>query len=345
MVTRRRSSEILHVPQVETVLFDDWVKTNIPDQSGRVAIVTGANSGTGFWASVALARKGASVILCCRDMDKGQAAKDEILEMHPQATVDVMQCDNMKLDTVRAFASNFKSKYQRLDLLLNNAGIMAQPLTKSQDGHDVQFQTNHLAHFLLTALLWDTIKSTDGDVRIVQHSSGAHWMGGMKFDRHRMELPLNAWTWAPIFPILSLMGFTPDNWKRYGMSKLCNVLFGLELQRRIDAAGLSTKVKSMMCHPGYASTQLQFYAGESGAFPKWQNANSKNAQSAADGSLPMLMACFGDLPGGSYTGPSGSNEMKGPPKQCNFGGSARNTAMANDLWAYSEEQLSLNFNL
>eukprot|EP00440_Ansanella_granifera_P023122 gb/GFBE01025109.1/.p1 GENE.gb/GFBE01025109.1/~~gb/GFBE01025109.1/.p1 ORF type:complete len:344 (+),score=72.33 gb/GFBE01025109.1/:1-1032(+) len=340
-----RSNEQACVPQKDIVWYHEWVKENIPDQTGRVAIVTGSNSGTGFWAAAALAGKGATVVLACRSEQKAQAAKDEILSMHPKAKIDVIKCDNMELSTVRTFAADFKKKYNRLDLLLNNAGIMSQPLQKSADGHDVQFQTNHLAHFLLTALLWDLLKNTGGDVRVVQHSSVAHWMGGTKFDRTRMDLPTYSWAWILIWPLLGCMGYTPQNWRRYAMSKLCNVLFGLELQRRIDAAGCSSKVKSVMCHPGYASTQLQKYAGDAGAMPGWQDANIKTAQSAADGSLPLLMACFANIPGGSYTGPSGKDEMTGPPTLVEFGGSAKDEAMARDLWAYSEDQVGVKFNV
>ena len=258
-----RSGETEHGVTVENQWYDDWVKDKIPDQSGKVAIITGSNSGTGFWAANALASKGCTVILACRNESKAKAAKDEIVERFPDAKIDCIVMDNMDLSTVRSFAETFNSKYDRLDYLLNNAGIMAQPLIKSKDGFDIQFQTNHLAHFLLTELLWEKMINTPGQTRIVNHSSGAHHMGSPIFDKNNMEDPgynlgilgLNAVLWNVALP---LMGLKPkDNWKRYGVSKLCNVLFTKELTRKIKAKdGLEDKIIATACHPGYANTNL-----------------------------------------------------------------------------------------
>jgi len=334
-----RSAEAASVPQVPVVWYPDWVKENVPDQKGRVAIVTGSNSGTGFWCASALAGKGARVVLACRTPVKAEAAKEEILQTHPHAQVEVFRLDNMDLSSVRDFAAAFKSKYGRLDLLINNAGIMAQPLVDSKDGFDVQFQSNHLAHFLLTSLLWDMLVQTGG-ARVVQHSSGAHAMGS--FSRHDMENPPVTCKWScALHCLMPCMGYPKGPWRRYGMSKLCNILFGMELQRKIDAAGLNDRVISTFAHPGFASTQLQSVAGD--AMKGWERMNQKNAQSAADGSLPLLMACVGRINGGTYVGPD--TGMKGPPKIEQPVGHSKNETMAKDLWAYSEECCNIKFDI
>jgi NAD(P)-dependent dehydrogenase (short-subunit alcohol dehydrogenase family) len=344
-----RSGEADHGVVVENQWYDDWIK-DIPDLSGKVAIVTGGNSGTGFWAASALAGKGCTVILACRSTEKAEAAKKEILGYYPTGKVDVIRMDNMDLSSVKAFAETFHKKYNRLDYLLNNAGIMAQPLIKSKDGHDIQFQTNHLAHFYLTQLLWEKLVKTEGQSRVVNHSSGAHSMGGPVFDKTKMEYPTYSWgifginvfLWNVLIPA---MGLKPlDNWKRYGVSKLCNVLFTKELQARIEEKGLTDKVSVVACHPGYANTNLQHVAKDS--MSNWEKMNSGNAQSAADGSLPLLMATIGkSVKGGDYCEPSGFQHMKGPPMIGAVGGNGNDAEMAKELWSYTEECLDSKFTL
>eukprot|EP00928_Gymnodinium_smaydae_P053865 TRINITY_DN37767_c0_g1_i1.p1 TRINITY_DN37767_c0_g1~~TRINITY_DN37767_c0_g1_i1.p1 ORF type:complete len:262 (-),score=51.93 TRINITY_DN37767_c0_g1_i1:213-998(-) len=254
-----------------------------------------------------------------------------------------MALDNMDLASVRDFAAKFNESYDRLDFLINNAGIMAQPLQNSKDGFDVQFQTNHLAHFLLTSLLWDKLLATKdkGPVRVISHASSVHLFGC--FSREQMEHPPFTCMGSCLFGCLApCMGMPKDPWRRYSMSKLCNVLFGMELQRKIDAGGLQSQVLSLSCHPGYASTQLQYVAGEAGAMKGWEKMNRKNAQSAADGSLPMLMACVADVKGGTYFGPK-SSAGKGPPRIEKPGGYANNKPMAEALWTYSEECCGIKF--
>lgn len=321
------------------------------DLNGKVAIITGSNSGTGFWAASALAGKGCTVILACRNPDKAEAAKKEILGYHPKAKVDVIKMDNMDLASVKTFAETFNKKYDRLDYLLNNAGIMAQPLTKSKDGYDIQFQTNHLAHFYLTELLWDKmLKTTDGQSRVVNHSSGAHSLGGPVFDKTKMDYPTYSWgilginvfLWNVVLPA---MGLKPlDNWQRYGTSKLCNVLFTKELQRRIEEKGLADKIIAVACHPGFANTNLQNVAKDS--VSNWEKLNAGNAQSAADGSLPLLMATVGSsIKGGDYCEPGGAQHMKGAPMVGAVGGNGNDPAMAKELWSYSEECLKSPFTI
>lgn len=340
-----RSDEAGHGVVVENQWYDDWIK-DIPDLTGKVAIVTGGNSGTGFWAASAMAGKGCTVVLACRNTDKANAAKTEILGYYPTAKVDVIKMDNMDLQSVKSFAETFDQKYDRLDFLLNNAGIMAQPLIKSKDNFDIQFQTNHLAHFYLTNLLWDKMIKTDGQSRIVNHSSSAHALGGPVFDKNKMEYPSYSWgvlgfnviLWNVLLPV---MGIKPtDNWKRYGVSKLCNVLFTKELEARIEEKGLTDKVIAVACHPGYANTNLQNVAKDS--MSNWEKYNSQNAQSAADGSLPLLMCAVSkNIKGGDYCGPEGF--QKGPPTVNAVGGNGNDMKMAKELWSYSEECLNIKF--
>lgn len=345
-----RSGEAAHGVSVENQWYDNWITdgSNMPDLKGKVAVVTGGNSGTGFWASSALASKGCTVVLACRNAAKATAAQEEIRGYHPHAIVDVMVLDNMDLASVKEFAETFKKKYDRLDFLLNNAGIMAQPLIQSKDGFDIQFQTNHLAHFLLTQLLWDLMLQTEGQSRIVNHSSSAHKIGSPCFDQNQMEEPpfswgilgINAVLWNVLMPV---MGMKPlDRWKRYGTSKLCNVLFTKELQRKINERGIGDKIIAVACHPGYANTNLQNVAKDS--ISNWEKMNAGNAQSAADGSLPLLLATLGkDVKGGDYCEPSLSASFKGPPAVGKVGGNGDNVEMAQELWTYSEECINSKF--
>jgi NAD(P)-dependent dehydrogenase (short-subunit alcohol dehydrogenase family) len=345
-----RSGETSHGVVVPNQWYDDWITENISDLSGKVAIVTGGNSGTGFWAASALAGKGCTVVLACRSEEKATAAKTEILGYYPDAKVDVsMVMDNMDLETVRTFAQAFNTKYDRLDFLLNNAGIMAQPLIKSKDGFDIQFQTNHLAHFLLTQLLWDKMVQTEGQSRIVNHSSVSHKLGSPVFDKNKMDDPSYSWGLlgmnAVVWKAMPLVGFTPvDNWLRYGVSKLCNVLFTKMLADKIEEKGLGDKIIAVACHPGYANTNLQHVAKDSMKY--WERLNSGTAQSAADGSLPLLLSTVGkDIKDGDYCEPSLNFNVKGPPMVGKVGGNGNNPEMAQELWSFSEECVKTTFTI
>ncbi len=209
-----------------------WTVQNIPDQQGRVVIVTGGNSGIGYEAALALAGKNAQVILTARSLDKGEAAARSIREKYPRAEVAVMELDLADLKSVRNFAQAFLAKYKRLDILINNAGVMALPQRKTVDGFEMQFGTNHLGHFALTGLLLPILKTTP-NARIVTVSSGAHVRGDIHFDDLQWEKK-----YAP--------------WGAYAQSKLANLLFAYELQRQLSATGSS--LISVGCHPGYAAT-------------------------------------------------------------------------------------------
>ena len=217
-------------------MASQWTQKDIPDQKGKVVIVTGGNSGIGYEAALVLAGKNARVILAARNMDKGEDAAQTIRQRYPVAEVKVMALDLSDLKSVRSFATAFLADYDRLDILINNAGVMALPARKTADGFEMQFGTNHLGHFALTGLLLPVLKATP-NARVVTVSSGVHTAGGIHFDDLQ---------WKKKY----------DRWGAYAQSKLSNLLFAYELQRRFTGSGI--KAVSVGCHPGYAATNLQF---------------------------------------------------------------------------------------
>lgn len=355
-----RSAE-QEVWEVETKWYKDWVETNIPDLSGKVAIVTGANSGIGFWVTFALASKGCEVILACRDIEKGAAARNAILEMHNEAKgrddplldlrerkevkIHAMLLDLMDFESVKAFCTEFTEQYDFLDYLVNNAGVMALPEEKSVDGFDIQMQTNHLGHFLLTKLLWQRLVESPGRSRVVQHSCMAHSVNNPKFDSDKYP------HYGGGFNIFGRMlgniyGYRPfDQWMRYGVTKLANLLFMRELQRKIDEKALTETIISVAAHGGLAATNLQISSQDH--LPRnWKRNISKQGQSAADGSLPLLMAICGEnIQNGDFVGPGGTRELTGPPQKTKTNGHSDNEEQAEDLWDYSEDCVKEAFNV
>ncbi len=304
-----------------------WTANDAPDQTGKVAIITGANSGLGFETTRGLVRKNATVVMACRDLKKGDAALEKIRREFPDAKVELMQLDLADLDSVRQFADNFKQRYSRLDLLVNNAGIMAIPFRETKQGFEMQFGTNHLGHFALTGLLLPLMLETPGQPRVVTTSSGLHMIGDLNF------ADLN---WSK--------GYTPQ--KAYGRSKLSNLLFAYELQHRLDAQG--AKVLSVASHPGYAATNLQTAGAIMEGKPFKERmallGNRLFAQSAEMGALPTLYAATApDVKGGQYFGPSGLLEMRGYPKVVSSNKKSRDPELAAKLWAVSEELTGVSF--
>ena len=291
-----------------------WTAADIPDQTGRVFVVTGANSGLGLVTARELARKGAHVVLACRDTGRGEdASKDFEGGSH-----EVRRLDLADLDSVRDFAGQLAD--WRIETLVNNAGIMNVPQAKTKQGFELQFGTNVLGHFLLTNLLLPRL--TD---RVVTLSSGLHRRGSigledLNFERRRY-----------------------NGWRAYGQSKLADLMFAYELQRRLTGAGSS--LRSMAAHPGYAATNLQGHSGG------WQDAAMAVlnripgiAQGADTGALPTLYAAtVPDLPGGSYIGPSGFNEMSGPPQNVGSSKASHDRDVAERLWAACEEMTGQPF--
>jgi NAD(P)-dependent dehydrogenase (short-subunit alcohol dehydrogenase family) len=305
-----------------------WTADQIPDLSGKTIIVTGGNSGIGYEAARQLARKRALVVLACRDLDKAQAAIDGIRSADVGANVEAMALDLASLASVRTFADAFRARHQQLHVLCNNAGVMALPYRKTADGFEMQFGTNHLGHFALTGLLIDRLLATPG-ARVVTVSSGAHRMGKIRFEDLHWE-----------------RGYR--KWLAYGQSKLANLLFTYELQRRLDAAG--AKVLSVACHPGYAATNLQLagprMAGSSLMESVSDMANRVFAQNAAMGALPTLYAATAaDVGPGDYIGPDSLGELWGHPRKVSSNARSRDRAAAQRLWDISERITGVTYPL
>ena len=287
-------------------------------------MVTGANSGLGFVAARELARKGAYIVLACRNQAKGEKARRAIEMRAPTATVEVSELDLASLDSVRAFAERLRSEHDGVDLLINNAGVMATPHRRTADGFELQFGTNHLGHFALTGLVINMLEGRE-DARVVTLSSGAHRVGKIAFDNlggeHRYF-----------------------RWRAYGQSKLANLLFALELDRRLRAAG--SAVKSMSAHPGYAATNLQ-HAGPTRLDELLMLVPNKVlAQSEEMGALPTLYAATEPgVEGGTYVGPDGLAEQRGHPTKVSPNAAARNEVVARRLWEVSEEMTGVRFDL
>ncbi len=301
-------------------MTNKWTQNDIPDQQGRLAIVTGGNSGIGYEAALALAGRNAQVILAVRSVDKGDEAASQIRQLYPQSQVTVMALDLSDLKSVRAFAESFLASHDRLDILINNAGVMALPPRKTVDGFEMQFGTNHLGHFALTGLLLPALKKTPG-TRVVTVSSGVHVSGDIHFDDLQWEKKY-------------------DPWGAYAQSKLANLLFAYELQRRLAAAGIGTL--SVGCHPGYAATNLQS-AGpqmEGSAFKLWMMkiSNFLLAQGQDMGALPTLFAATAtEVNGCDYIGPTGMGGARGYPDKVKSNDKSYNETLAKRLWTVSEE--------
>jgi NAD(P)-dependent dehydrogenase (short-subunit alcohol dehydrogenase family) len=301
---------------------ENWDAENILDQSGKVAIVTGSSSGIGYEAARVLANKNAVVIIAVRNLDKGKGAAEKILEQNKNANVAVMKLDLADLKSVRNFADEFKSKYSRLDLLINNAGVMIPPYSKTADGFELQFGTNHLGHFALTGQLLSTLAKTTGS-RIVNVSSSAHRWGNINFD----DL-----TWEKR---------RYRAWNAYGDSKIANLYFTSELDRRLKKDGSDIIVTA--CHPGWTATELQRhtdYFGIAGLL------NSLFAQTVSMGALPTLLAAFDEeAKGGEFYGPGGFMGMWGYPVKTEPNELSKDATIAARLWKVSEELTGVNFGL
>jgi NAD(P)-dependent dehydrogenase (short-subunit alcohol dehydrogenase family) len=306
-------------------MSDKWTAADIPDQAGRRVIVTGANSGLGFETALALAAHGAEVTLAVRDTTKGDAAAEAIQTRAPQASLEVRRLDLADLSSVDEFAWLWREAHpDGLDLLINNAGIMAIPRRETADGFEMQLGTNHLGHFALTGRLIDAMRPHG---RVVTVSSQAHRMGRMDFDDLMGERKYGAW-------------------RAYGQSKLANLLFTRELAERLQRA--ESSVAAAAAHPGYASTHLQAVGPEMRG-QGWMNsvmgvANKVLAQSAAMGALPTLYAATSpEVRSGDYVGPDGFGEQRGHPKLVGMTDSARDDEVAERLWSVSEELTGVHY--
>jgi NAD(P)-dependent dehydrogenase (short-subunit alcohol dehydrogenase family) len=300
-----------------------WTAAQIPDQADRQVVVTGANSGLGLVTARELARAGASVVLACRNTGKGEQALASVRDVAPNAEIRLEELDLADLGSVREFAQRLTSQSSRLDLLINNAGVMAPPRRTTADGFESQFGTNHLGHFALTGLLLELLSAAP-EPRVVTLSSAAHRTGTIKFDDLQRERHYN-------------------NWLAYGQSKLANLMFCFELQRRATAAG--SRLVSLAAHPGYSATNLQS-AGPARFYERWPMAvaNRLVAQSAEMGALPTLYAAtVPGLPGGTFVGPDGFAEARGHPQIVGAADKAYDEANWLRLWEASEQLTGVSY--
>lgn len=304
-----------------------WSAGVIAGLNGRVALVTGANSGLGLETTRALASAGAQVVMACRNTDKGEDAAASIRRDHPHARLDVMPLDLASLESIARFAGRFSDTHDALDLLINNAGVMALPLRRTADGFEMQIGTNHLGHFALTGRLFERLRAAPG-ARVVTVSSLAHTFGRIDSD----DLNWRARRYR--------------RWPAYGQAKLANLMFALELDRRLRAA--DADLLSVAAHPGYAATHLQLagpeMSGSRLAAAGMRLANRALAQSPQRGALPSLYAATAaDVRGGDYFGPDGLREFWGNPTRVRPAGRARKADVAARLWTLSEELTGVRY--
>jgi len=304
-----------------------WNLDQVPDQSGRTVIVTGSNSGIGYQAALALAKRKARVVLACRNQEKAKAAVERIQVEVPTASLVSLPLDLADLSSVAAFSDAFRSAHRQLDILINNAGVMALPKRRTKDGFEMQFGTNHLGHFALTGRLLDLLLATPGS-RVVNVSSMAHQFGRIRF--HDLQ-----WEWRY------------SSWGAYGQSKLANLLFTHELNRRLQQVGKNTI--SVACHPGWAATNLQETGPKMAGSKLMQGLSALGnvvlAQDAAAGALPTLFAAVEPLKGDEYVGPTSMLGWRGSPEVVEPFRKARDSKVSKRLWEVSEDLTGVRYAL
>jgi len=295
-----------------------WTSDDVPGQQGRLAVVTGANTGLGFETAQILASRGAAVVLAVRDTEKGKQAAARIAGSAPGANVMVQPLDLTSLDSIRAAAGELRARHPRIDLLINNAGVMYPPKQTTRDGFELQFGTNHLGHFALTGLLLEQMLPVPGS-RVVTVSSIGH--------RIQARIHFDDLQWERSY---SRVG-------AYGQSKLANLMFTYELQRRLAAAHAQTI--AVAAHPGFAATELMRHLPAAAAV-----AAPLFSQPAAIGALATLRAATDpEVRGGQYYGPAGFFGTRGYPKLAKSSGQSRDTATQRRLWTVSEELTGVTF--
>ena len=296
-----------------------WDADQIDDQTGRVAIVTGASSGIGFETARVLAARNATVIVAVRNAEKGERAVERITARHPGAKASVSLLDLADLSATERFATRFKEEHDRLDLLINNAGVMMPPPSTTRDGFELQMGTNHMGHFALTGHLMDLLMRTDGS-RVVNVSSVAHRTGALDF----ADLDWKTRRYNPQ--------------KSYGDSKLANLYFTYELERKL--AGRPEGPIVAAAHPGWTATDLQRHSG------LFQFLNRFFAQGPTMGALPTLRAALDPgVSGGDYFGPSGLLQFKGYPRKVGSNKRSHDREIAAKLWSISEERTGVRYRL
>jgi NAD(P)-dependent dehydrogenase (short-subunit alcohol dehydrogenase family) len=319
---------VIRISGSEVTGGDTWSAADIGDQTGRVALVTGANSGIGYATAGALAEHGAHVIMACRDEEKARRARDKLESELERSSLELLHLDLADLVSVRRAAEAVLSEHARLDMLVNNAGVMGTPYRQTADGFELQMATNHLGHFALTGLLFDRIVTTERS-RVVTVSSHLHRLGRVRAD--------------------DVAGAAfPSTWLAYGSSKLANLLFTAELSRRLVAAGLPTT--AVAAHPGWTRSNL---AGTGAAMRTsrlrrklGRAAGTTFGQSAAGGALPVLCAATSSSVGpGQYIGPANLFGLYGPPRVARPSRRARDPRAATELWEASEDLTGVRYSV
>lgn len=315
--------------------MSQWTTADMPALTGKTVVVTGANSGLGFEGTKAFAMRGATVVLACRSVERGRNAAAAIRRQSETAgldpdfdlDLDVRACDLGSLASIRSFATDLAATYDSLDVLCNNAGIMAVPRRETDDGFEAQLGVNHLGHFALTGRLFPLLAAGEREARVVTQSSGAHEQGEMDFNDLHAEASYS-------------------KWGAYGQSKLANLLFAYELQRRVDAAG-DISLRSVACHPGYTATNLQLRTARESSNPLlgvgMRVANAVLGQDAATGVEPMLYAATAPVDGGAYVEPGGFANMRGHPTVGRSSAASYDRQDARRLWQRSREETGVTF--
>jgi NAD(P)-dependent dehydrogenase (short-subunit alcohol dehydrogenase family) len=296
-----------------------WKAQDVTNQSGKIVVVTGSNTGIGYQMALTLADKGAHVILACRNLEKAEAAREKILKSSPHAQLSVEELDLADLSNVEMFAMKLKKTLQHLDILINNAGVMIPPQSTTKDGFELQIGTNHFGHFALTSHLMPLLSAAEKP-RIVTLSSIAHWSGVIDLDD------------------INGVNKKYNKWGMYSQSKLANLLFALELDRRLKAAG--SHIESFGSHPGYSNTDLQRYS------LGWRILNPLFGIQPIKGAAPTLYAATEpDAIVHRYWGPIGLLEARGWTGKAKITSRAADEEMARKLWEYSESLIGIHFQI
>jgi NAD(P)-dependent dehydrogenase (short-subunit alcohol dehydrogenase family) len=295
-----------------------WIDLNVHDLTGKLVIVTGANSGIGYEAAKIFAARGATLIMACRNLGKSQKPFDFVRQASSAKTVELLELDLSDFKSIRSFASKVHDSYPAVDILVNNAGIMAVPYGKTVDGHELQFGTNHLGHFMLTGLLSDMVTRNPGS-RVVTTTSIAHFNGRINFDDLNSEKCYN-------------------RMRAYRQSKMANLLFAYELQRKLSEC--NQKTISVAVHPGISATSIVKLP------PLIDRLKDAVLMSAEKGCLPILMGATNqELKGGEYIGPDGFRQAFGYPAVLNSNAMSKDRVLAERLWNVSEEITGIKFNI